>query len=433
MLYFPLPAPLKALLYTGILFIALLCKALSIKGQAPGEISTTAKVLEADELFNFQDGVAIIKKGTAYALINKEGALIVPFNKYASIKYGKAGSHLLIVRGNEPANYLKEGLINSAGKEILPCQYHSILPLFDADGYLYVYGRSNEKPFFVNSEGRKVTVTLPPSYQLINTGSKVCADNLCPAAHFLGAGRKSGYTDRSGKVVIPAQFDEADGFSEGLACVGKRDAFGAMKYGFINKQGNLVIPLQFTNKPSAFSCGRALVTPVRNAEFKYALINKEGQIVHTLKNSPGDKELFIANSFNTKYVNGYSEWYATEKSGKVIYLMDSLGKLISQRDYFASVGAPENMLNSHLNLGSAIGPIIRVTGKGYANHTGFVNMRTGKTLPPIFHVSNSDHFDPVSKLVLSSRFDTKQGKKVLEGYINEEGVYVIIKGEGNKW
>jgi len=56
-------------------------------------------------------------------------------------------------------------------------------------------------------------------------------------------GEKWGYIDRTGQLVIPAHFDEAGDFSEGLARVkvkGDPD-----KWGYIDKQGNYVIPPQF--------------------------------------------------------------------------------------------------------------------------------------------------------------------------------------------
>ncbi len=50
---------------------------------------------------------------------------------------------------------------------------------------------------------------------------------------------KYGYK-ANGKIVIPAQYDGADEFREGLAFVSKNE-----KWGFINQQGEVVIPLQY--------------------------------------------------------------------------------------------------------------------------------------------------------------------------------------------
>lgn len=63
-----------------------------------------------------------------------------------------------------------------------------------------------------------------------------------------------GYMDRTGKVVIPAHYDEAREFSEGLALVSKNGA-----YGFIDRTGKVVIPFQYFYG-SSFSEGLAAVT-----------------------------------------------------------------------------------------------------------------------------------------------------------------------------
>ena len=53
-------------------------------------------------------------------------------------------------------------------------------------------------------------------------------------------GYKYGYKNESGRIVIPAIFDDAYWFSNGLAAVKQNG-----KYGFIDKSGNFVIPAKF--------------------------------------------------------------------------------------------------------------------------------------------------------------------------------------------
>ena len=65
--------------------------------------------------------------------------------------------------------------------------------------------------------------------------------------------KKYGFIDKSGKVVIELQFDDAGYFSEGLACVEKDD-----KYFFIDKSGKVVIEPQF-DEVGDFSEGLAKV------------------------------------------------------------------------------------------------------------------------------------------------------------------------------
>jgi hypothetical protein len=50
---------------------------------------------------------------------------------------------------------------------------------------------------------------------------------------------KWGYIDKTGRLIIPFQFDTADYFSEGLAAVGIGE-----KTGYIDKTGKFVVPPQ---------------------------------------------------------------------------------------------------------------------------------------------------------------------------------------------
>src|SRR5262245_18425789 len=79
-----------------------------------------------------------------------------------------------------------------------------------------------------------------------------------------------GYIDKSGKIVIPLQFDWAEPFSEGRAAV-VRDK----KYGFIDTDGRVVIPLQFDTmprQPPSFQNGWAAVLDAK----QWRLIDRGG-------------------------------------------------------------------------------------------------------------------------------------------------------------
>lgn len=90
-----------------------------------------------------------------------------------------------------------------------------------------------------------------------------------------GSGNKSktGYIDMSGKVVIAPQFDVAFEFSEGLALVAMDH-----KFGFIDKTGRMVIPAQW-GRAVSFSEGLALVT----MHGKNGFIDKTGKVVIPLQ------------------------------------------------------------------------------------------------------------------------------------------------------
>lgn len=93
---------------------------------------------------------------------------------------------------------------------------------------------------------------------------------------------KFGFFDKTGKKVIPAQFDFAAPFSEGLAAVcsgctevsrGEHAFMKGGKWGFIDKKGRIVIPLRF-EQVSDFKQGRA---PVK-LDGRQRSIDKKGRV-----------------------------------------------------------------------------------------------------------------------------------------------------------
>ncbi len=91
---------------------------------------------------------------------------------------------------------------------------------------------------------------------------------------------KVGFTDKSGKVVIAAEFGESSGFSEGLAGV-----LVGNKYGFIDKNGKLVITPQF-DYALPFRFGRAAVKlccgndwSAQGPQHKFGFIDTDGKYI----------------------------------------------------------------------------------------------------------------------------------------------------------
>ena len=82
-------------------------------------------------------------------------------------------------------------------------------------------------------------------------------------------GGKYGYIDKTGKLVINPQFDDAHDFSKGLARVRIGD-----KWGYIDKTGKYVINPQFDGA-SDFSEGLAMVW----IGGKWGYIDKTGKLV----------------------------------------------------------------------------------------------------------------------------------------------------------
>ncbi len=117
---------------------------------------------------------------------------------------------------------------------------------------------------------------------LYRTGNEVEDDASEDLAIFSDV-RKVGFIDKAGKVLIPARFDHARPFRDGLAAVCKcstdhtegplcSGAFG--KWGFIDKTGKLVIDYRFASV-SDFSEGSAAC----QFEGRFGYIDKAGDLV----------------------------------------------------------------------------------------------------------------------------------------------------------
>ncbi len=82
-------------------------------------------------------------------------------------------------------------------------------------------------------------------------------------------GRKVGYINRTGQVVIPPKFETAEDFHEGLARV-----YVGAEAGFIDRAGKFVIKPLYTTA-THFENGKSLVSK----EGKYFLIDKQGNTI----------------------------------------------------------------------------------------------------------------------------------------------------------
>lgn len=157
-------------------------------------------------------------------------------------------------------------------------------------------------------------------------------------AQFTARNGLCGFVNTKGEVAIPAQFETASSFSEGLALVSRNGL-----YGFINTQGELVIDYQWTYAGS-FSEGRARVKDKDNV---YGYIDTNGlyinkasetvaapsdtvQEIFTIKKtedgSKGIYELF-ANGRGIATTTIYNDYYVEGYSYDIIYPVENAESL----------------------------------------------------------------------------------------------------------
>ena len=107
----------------------------------------------------------------------------------------------------------------------------------------------------------------------------------------------------SNDVVIPAQFERAGNFEDGIAVVKKRG-----KYGSINKVGEVVVEFIYDHF-STFDGGVARVM----VDGKWGLINKRGRMVSLMYDKLED-----FNNYMLAFVRKENKWGAIDKTGREI-------------------------------------------------------------------------------------------------------------------
>ena len=237
-----------------------------------------------DEAFPFNEGVALVKIKRKYGFIDKGGKVVIPatFDEAWSFSEGMA---MVKIKG-------KYGYIDRTGTLVIPAKYDY--------GYPFAHGKATVRlkndRFNIDRTGKPVKDTPASAAPAVVVPS--AADDIANAANYETfrdpKTKKYGYK-YNGQIVIPAKYDNAWNFSEGLARVtvdGKKgfiDGSGAIvipatyhycgdfhegravveidqRYGYIDRAGNLVITPQYTNAGD-FSDGLAWVSPQDKAGY----------------------------------------------------------------------------------------------------------------------------------------------------------------------
>ncbi len=188
-----------------------------------------------------------------WGYIDKEGKILInPQFNYATVFTGG----LALVQSSES----KFGFIDEEGKYKINATYKSALPF--SEGLACVVPE-NGKPQFINDKG---------DVKFTATTGEICGSFTEGLAR-VKVGDKWGYLDMDGNMKINPQFDNANIFSEGLACVSQTDKEKHESlYGYINNKGEIVINYQFKSA-SIFSDGLAQVSDGK----KWGYVDKNGK------------------------------------------------------------------------------------------------------------------------------------------------------------
>ena len=185
----------------------------------------------------------------------------------------------------------KESLLFDDFSEALPPVFDKVFTMQDG----LMRALKNGYSVVVTEKGK----ILPGEYQHINEFKEALSS-------VKSKDNKWGFIDRSGKVVIPCEYEDAGNFSEGFAPV-KKDG----KWGYISRTGEVKIPFEF-DKASDFSEEYAVVSKNGKAGFiDKNGVSPTGFVFHSAKPfrfgvavaKKGDENHLINKKWETIYVS----------------------------------------------------------------------------------------------------------------------------------
>ena len=187
-------------------------------------------------------GTHVIARNAAgqVGIKSKDGKEIVPF-VYNKIIQNNLG--LFVFKVNKSNGYERSyslGYYNKQFKQVLPCQYSSLLAL--DDGYIIASQNSDKKFGLTDTMGR---IIIPFEYDEMAAPSE--------GLFLTKVGNKYGFINKKNNTVIDHKFAYASPFSEGFAAASKSSLIG-----FINRKGDFEIKERFTSADD-FTYGYAQV------------------------------------------------------------------------------------------------------------------------------------------------------------------------------
>ena len=270
--------------------------------------------------------------------------------------------------------------VDRTGHEICPQRFDHATDFSSGVGCV----RLNGKAGIIGKDGKFV---LEPKYFVIHRFWEGLAVFAIPSGKMEEVGGhdvpilKYGYLDPTGKEAIPAQFDDAQRFSQGLAAIRVGD-YRTGSWGYIEKTGTLAIPAQFADA-DRFSEGLAYA--VARGKYQETWLGTSGALSQTWDTAGG----FIDNT--GKFVIGPDIGY---------------GQLIGDTRPFAGGLAAVKA--------KVPGPYIN-----YANWA-FIDRQGRFVIPPVFDSVPLGLRDGLA-LVAAGGDATENRENSIEGYINAYG------------
>jgi len=252
-----------------------------------------------DKAREFSDGVCYVELNKKKMYIDPSGNVVLDVSQYdsaTSFNFGYAAvtAETSFTTDTGYTVLYRQGIIDKSGKEIIPCEYAQA-GCFE-NGVIWAITDANKYEIFDGS-GNGLTGT---EYDYIEYAG-------VPDLLIATKDGKYGYIDRTGRVVIPFEYDEAYGFFDGFAVVGTDG-----HRGYINTKGEKLTTVEF-DWAYDFSDGLAIV----EKDGKYGYIDTHGNLAVPFEYDKAyNFEGGVATVAKGSDSDGYA-WFGTiDKNGK---------------------------------------------------------------------------------------------------------------------
>lgn len=208
-----------------------------------------------NRVYNYYHGTRTVviydstSKRFFHGLVDSTGKEFVP-TIYRDIENFYESTAAVAIEGANSKSILWGIVDNKTGKVILPCKYQAVGEL--SEGLAAVM--ENNRWGFVNLKSEMV---IPAKYVKVGYRGLQFKEGLAIVTTDTAINKKYGAIDKTGKTIIPFIYDDLSDFSEGLAAANKGKTISAGKYtwdytvvadgkiGYINKTGKTIIPFDY--------------------------------------------------------------------------------------------------------------------------------------------------------------------------------------------
>lgn len=223
----------KGVLFLIIAFILVLSSCLNVFCQGLAEVVVEPS-LQFDEVHDFIDGLAVVKKDQRYGLVNSSGTIAADciYESIESLPQFEQGCELGIIEKNSVY-----GFLNRQGKIVTEPKYKTISKVQNAPFFIVIDDESNYG--MVNQAG---DLMLPCEYKDLSCEPSGTNEIYLIKVRTQDYLDKTFFVDESGSRLWTDRFQAVTLFEDGAAWV--TDING--NSGKINRRGEVVLPFDFT-------------------------------------------------------------------------------------------------------------------------------------------------------------------------------------------